>query len=52
MLLTVTTVLFGVLAYRIGRAFRPIYTWFVMPIIYKRCDSDEGVVPCSSVSGL
>lgn len=43
---------FGVLAYRIGRAFRPIYPWFVMPIIYKRCDSDEGVVPCSSVSGL
>lgn len=43
---------FGVLAYRIGRAFRPLYPWFVMPIIYKRCDSDEGVVPCSSVSGL
>lgn len=43
---------FGFLGYRIGRAFKPLYPWFVMPIIYKRCTEDEGVVPCSSVSGL
>lgn len=43
---------FGVLAYRIGRAFRPIYPWFVMPIIYKRCSENTDVVACSGVSGL
>ena len=42
---------FGVLAARIGRAFRPIYPWFVMPIIYKRCN-DDALSSCSGVSGL
>ena len=42
----------GVLGYRIGRGFRPIHPWFVMPIIYKRCADDDGVVTCSGVSGL
>ena len=28
---------FGVMAYRIGRAYKPLRPWFVLPIIYKRC---------------
>ena len=42
----------GVLGYRIGRGYRPIQPWFVMPIIYKRCADDDGVITCSGVSGL
>ena len=42
---------YGVMAYRIGRAFRPIYPWFVLPIIFKRCLDVTNEVTCSGVSG-
>lgn len=42
---------YGVMAYRIGRAYRPIYPWFVVPIIYKRCKQDNNVTTCTGVSG-
>jgi len=42
---------FGVMAYRIGRALRPIYPWFVLPIIYKRCKDTDSLVTCTGVSG-
>lgn len=42
---------YGVMAYRIGRAYRPIYPWFVLPIIYKRCLDVTNEVTCSGVSG-
>jgi hypothetical protein len=42
---------YGVMAYRIGRAYRPIYPWFVVPIIYKRCRQDNNVTTCTGVSG-
>ena len=41
----------GALKYQIGRAFRPLYPWFVMPIIYKRCN-DDAIASCSGISGL
>ena len=43
---------FGVMAYRIGRAFRPIHPWFLMAIIYKRCQEQTNETTCSGVSGL
>ena len=42
---------YGVMAYRIGRALRPIYPWFVLPIIYKRCKEDGHLTTCTDVSG-
>ena len=42
----------GVMAYRIGRAFRPIYPWNVASIIYKRCVENNNVVTCTGVTGL
>lgn len=42
---------YGVLAYRVGRAYRPIYPWFVLPIIYKRCLDLNNEVACTGVSG-
>lgn len=43
---------YGVLAFQIGRAFRPIYPWFVLPILYKRCNVDDAPASCSGVSGV
>lgn len=43
---------YGVMAYRIGRAYRPVRPWFVLPIISKRCFAQSTETPCSSVSGL
>lgn len=42
---------YGVMAYRIGRALRPMYPWMVLPIIYKRCLEDDNVTTCTGVSG-
>lgn len=42
---------YGVMAYRIGRALRPIYPWFVVPIIYKRCRDTNNLTTCTGVSG-
>ena len=42
---------YGVMAYRIGRALRPIYPWFVLPIIYKRCRDTGDLTTCTGVSG-
>jgi len=42
---------YGVMAYRIGRAYRPIYPWFVLPIIFKRCLDTGNEVACTGVSG-
>lgn len=42
---------YGVMAYRVGRAYRPIYPWCVVPIIYKRCKQDNNVTTCTGVSG-
>ncbi len=42
---------YGVLAYRVGRAYRPIYPWFVLPIIFKRCIDENNEVTCTGVSG-
>ena len=42
---------YGVLAFQVGRAFRPIYPWFVLPIIYKRCVENDGLAACSGISG-
>lgn len=42
---------YGVMAYRIGRALRPIYPWFVLPIIYKRCLDIDNLATCTGVSG-
>jgi len=42
---------YGVMAYRIGRALRPIYPWFVLPIIYKRCVENNNLATCTGVSG-
>ena len=42
---------YGVMAYRIGRAYRPIYPWFVLPIIYKRCKNVNDLTTCTGVSG-
>lgn len=41
----------GVAAWRIGRAYRPLKPWFVLPIIYKRCQEAENEVACSGISG-
>ncbi len=42
---------YGVLAFQLGRAYRPLYPWFVLPIIYKRCLEDDSLDPCTGVSG-
>lgn len=41
----------GVAAWRIGRAYKPLRPWFVLPIIYKRCLEDIDDIACSGVSG-
>ena len=43
---------YGVLAFQIGRAFRPYYPWAVLPIIYKRCQINDSLAACSGISGL
>lgn len=40
----------GVMAWRIGRAYKPLRPWFVLPIIYKRCIEDENEAHCTGVS--
>ncbi len=42
---------YGVMAYRIGRALRPIYPWHVASIISKRCVEQDNVVTCTGVTG-
>ncbi len=41
----------GVLAYRVGRALKPLKPWFVLPIISKRCLPSNPIVECTGVSG-
>ncbi len=41
----------GVLAHRIGRGLKPLYPWFVLPIISKRCLEPNTVSTCTGVSG-
>lgn len=41
----------GVLAYRVGRALKPLKPWFVLPIISKRCLPAVTVQECTGVSG-
>jgi hypothetical protein len=41
----------GVMAYRVGRAYRPIYPWNVVSIISKRCLENDNVATCTGVSG-
>lgn len=41
----------GVLAHRIGRALKPLYPWFVLPIISKRCIEPTTLETCTGVSG-
>ena len=43
---------YGVLAFQIGRAYRPIYPWFVLPILYHRCLENDNVASCSGISGV
>ena len=42
---------YGVLAFQIARAYRPLYPWFILPIIYKRCNLNTNLVPCTGISG-
>ena len=42
---------YGVLAFQVGRAYRPYYPWFVLPIIYKRCTENYSLSTCSGISG-
>jgi hypothetical protein len=41
----------GVLAHRIGRAYKPLRPWFVLPIIFKRCIEEPALETCTGVSG-
>lgn len=41
----------GVLAHRIGRAYKPLRPWFVLPIIFKRCLETNNLSECTGVSG-
>lgn len=41
----------GVLAHRIGRAYKPLKPWFVLPIIFKRCLETNNLTTCTGVSG-
>lgn len=41
----------GVLAHRIGRGLKPLYPWFVLPIISKRCREPNTLATCTGVSG-
>jgi hypothetical protein len=41
---------YGVIAFQLGRAYRPYYPWAVLPIIYKRCQDLNGLAPCSGIS--
>ena len=43
---------YGVLVAQIGRAFRPLYPWFVLPIMHKRCAPEDAVVACYGSNGL
>ena len=43
---------YGVMAYRIGRAYRPLYPWMVASIISKRCQELDNTTSCTGVSGL
>jgi hypothetical protein len=43
---------YGVLAFQLGRAYRPIYPWFVLPILYHRCLENDNVTSCSGISGV
>ena len=40
------------IAYRIGRAYRPLYPWMVASIISKRCQELDNTTSCTGVSGL
>jgi len=42
---------YGVLAFQVGRAFRPLFPWAVLPIIYKRCQINDSLAACSGISG-
>jgi hypothetical protein len=42
----------GVMAWRIGRAYRPIYPWNLASIIYKRCVENDNIVYCTGITGL
>jgi hypothetical protein len=42
---------YGVLAFQLGRAYRPLYPWFVLPIIYKRCEENDNLSVCTGISG-
>lgn len=42
----------GVMAWRVGRAYRPIYPWNTTAIIVKRCVEQDNVVYCTGVTGL
>ncbi len=35
--------------YDITRAFEPVCPWGICPVLYKRCDPDDGEEPCTSV---
>lgn len=41
---------YGVLAFQIGRAYRPFFPWACLPIIMKRCQDDADLAPCSGIS--
>lgn len=41
----------GVLAHRVGRAIKPLYPWFILPIISKRCIEPTTLETCTGVSG-
>ena len=41
----------GVLAYRVGMAIKPLRPWFILPIISKRCKASTTLSTCTGVSG-
>jgi hypothetical protein len=43
---------FGVLAYQVGNAFRPLHPEFILPIVFKRCVNEANTTPCTGVSAL
>lgn len=42
----------GIMFSQIGRAFRPQYPWFVLPILFKRCYSDSTATACYAANAL
>jgi hypothetical protein len=42
----------GVMAYRIGRAYKPVTPWNCTAIISKRCQENDNVVTCTGITGL